>query len=52
MQGECSPTASRNQDTELLALALFTQYLRQAVQPTKASVSSSVKWAHRWQQQR
>ena len=43
--GRVQPTASRNQNTELLALALFTQYLGQVVQTTKASVSSSVKWA-------
>ena len=43
--GRVQPTASRNQNTELLALALFTQYLGQVVRTTKASVSSSVKWA-------
>ena len=42
--GRVQSPESRNQNTELLALALFTQYLGQAVRPTKASVSSSVKW--------
>lgn len=42
--GRVQPPESRNQNTELLALALFTQYLGQVVRPTKASVSSSVKW--------
>lgn len=42
--GRVQPLVSRNQNTELLALALFTQHLGQAVRPTKASVSSSVKW--------
>lgn len=38
------PTTRRNQGTGLLALARLTQSLEQALQPTEASISSSVKW--------